>query len=319
MAGKQTASSIHWVYPPPEGTTLFPELHYMGCQKYAKAYFLTVHRHERAYEFVYLEQGSVTWEVEGVHYPTHAGQWFFTRPGELHRARFDHMEPSKIWWFIVTDPGVDPDWFRLDAPEREFVLDRLGRLPRVFHAGGTVRGQLARLKTLLEADVPGRRLFARHHTLDILLGMLQTVPYKEIEPALGETMIRLVDRMTRTLEQRVSVAQMAREVRVSTPHFYKLFHELFGLAPSTYMERIRMERACALLKTNRSVTEIAFDLGYKTSQHFSTVFKKLVGMAPNDWRKENNSGEPQGGIIKPEANLKISLNVSEPGADGTRM
>ncbi|MBP3965739.1 cupin domain-containing protein [Paenibacillus lignilyticus] len=143
MARKQSPTSMRWIYPPDYderlgmdavGTSIIPELIVLGCQKYSEAYQLTLHRHMTGYEFVYLEHGSVTWEVDGVQYPTTAGQWFFTAPGELHKARFNHIEPSRIWWFIITDPACDSDWLNLGQQERNFIKAGLQQLPHVFRA-----------------------------------------------------------------------------------------------------------------------------------------------------------------------------------------
>jgi len=74
---------------------------------------------------------------------------------------------------------------------------------------------------------------------------------------------------------------------VSESHFYKLFHEIFGQSPSAYVERFRVERACAMLQTHKSITDIAHELGFKTSQHFTAVFKKLMGSPPSKWKKHS--------------------------------
>lgn len=294
MARKQVTSLIRWVYPAllekeqdayEEGTSLVPELIMLGYQKYAEAYPLPMHRHKHGYEFVYLEHGSITWEVDGVHYPTHAGQWFYTSPREFHKARFDHMEPSRIWWFILNEPSDELNWFRLNVIEREFIMKRIGQLPRVFRAGNRVHEQFLRLKASLESESPDKALFARHQLLDILLGFLQFTPSTVNEPGLKDVVIRSVNQMVQSPEKRFSIAEMAQAVQVSESHFYKLFHEIFGQSPAAYMVRIRMERACALLKTDIPITEVALELGFATSQHFTTVFKKLIGSSPSEWRK----------------------------------
>jgi len=319
MAEKRT-SNMRWVYPkPPEGrpsgaVSIVPEILVFGCQKYAEAYYLTSHRHDRSYEFVFHEQGSVTWEVAGEPFSVRAGQWFFTKPGEPHRARFDHIKPSKIWWIIIRDPAECADWFRLDDSEKGFVMQRLQQLPRVFRADKRVPEQFERLRATLEAARPEQRLYARHQALDIILGLLYAAPSKPIEPALRERIQRLVDRMSQQLDARLTVAQMAREVRVSESHFYNLFNELYGQSPYAYMEHVRIEKACAMLSAGKPVTEIAFDLGYKTSQHFSVVFKKLIGLPPHRWRKAI-AGKPA--APAPAAQPDSAGRPSSPAQRGT--
>lgn len=295
MTNKHAALLSRWVYPP-EGETLpdqvdtslllhLPELQRFGHQKYAEAYLLQLHQHDQAYEFVYVQNGSVTWEVDGMLYPISAGQWFYTRPGELHKARYDYMEPSQIWWIIISDPANDPKWFRLNAEEREIVMSRLHQLPRTFRTDSRMHEQLSRLKTTLTSDNQDKMLFTRYQLLDILLRMLQPVSKKKMEPEFKEVIIRSVEQIVQSPEQRLSVADMAKDVGVSESHYFKLFHEIYGQSPSSYMDRIRMERACLLLKSGISVTETSLELGFKTSQHFARVFKKIFGSSPSEWRK----------------------------------
>jgi AraC-like DNA-binding protein len=295
MTPKHTAALTRWVYPPePEPLAqavdislpkFIPELLHIGHQKYKEAFQISSHRHDREYEFVYLHNGSVTWEVDGVLFPMNAGQWFHTSPGELHKARYDYMEPSQIWWVILNDPENDPNWFRLNEAERKIVISRLHQLPRVFHADSRTHERFARLKKTMDSDSPEKSLFARYQLMDIILSLLQPVPAKTIEPELREAIIHSVQEMIQSPEQRFTVADMAKAIRVSESYYFKLFHEIYGQSPSTYMDRVRIERACALLKTGITVTETALELGFKTSQHFTRVFRKIIGTSPSVWRK----------------------------------
>ncbi|NOU63941.1 helix-turn-helix domain-containing protein [Paenibacillus sp. LMG 31461] len=295
MTKIHSSSSMRWVFPLHADNTeklesattirLVPELLVVGYQKYAEAYPIPLHCHHHAYEFVYLHSGSATWEINGISYPMNAGQWFYTRPGELHKARFNHLEPSRIWWMIVQDPEGTPNWFRLEGSDRELAASRLQQLPRVFRAGPRVHEQFVRLKATLETESPDQAFFARHQVLDIIMGLLQPTSSKSIEPGVKDAVIHSVHQLTQAPNHRYSVAELARASQMSESHFYKVFHDIFGQSPAAYMERVRMERACSLLQTNISITEIAFELGFKTSQHFTTVFRKHIGSSPSEWRK----------------------------------
>lgn len=262
------------------------ELIQLGRQRYAEAYPIGPHRHDGAYEFVYVERGAVTWEVGGSAYATMAGQWFFTHPGELHSARFDHMEPSRIWWFILAAPGERPGWLRLSEDERSWVSDRLRELPRVFRDAGRARDQLRGLQSALESRGPESALYARHGLLDLVLGLFRAPAAAPGDSAMLETIRRSVEEAAARPERRVTVTELANAVHLSESHYYKRFRELFGVSPAVYLDRSRMERACELLRTGRSVTDTAYELGYKTSQHFATSFKKTIGRSPQRWRSE---------------------------------
>lgn len=93
---KLKVEPIRWTYEFPEVPTLssVPELMMLGYDRFHEASPLNDHRHERSYEFVVVESGKVTWEVDGSLYPFHTGQCFHTRPGEWHRARPISLNPA---------------------------------------------------------------------------------------------------------------------------------------------------------------------------------------------------------------------------------
>lgn len=59
------------------------------------------------------------------------------------------------------------------------------------------------------------------------------------------------------------------------------FKELFGVPPFTYLAEMRLEMArTALKRKQKTVTQIAFELGYASLQHFSGAYKKKYGVSP---------------------------------------
>ncbi len=62
--------------------------------------------------------------------------------------------------------------------------------------------------------------------------------------------------------------------------------ELTGYPPMQYLNRLRFERACALLRnTALQITEIGFSCGYATSQYFAETFKRYARMTPTEYRQ----------------------------------
>jgi AraC-like DNA-binding protein len=57
------------------------------------------------------------------------------------------------------------------------------------------------------------------------------------------------------------------------------------MAPNDYRQRLRIKRCCErLTKTSDSITAIGIESGFQSSQYFSRVFKKYVGLTPSDYR-----------------------------------
>jgi len=82
-----------------------------------------------------------------------------------------------------------------------------------------------------------------------------------------------------------SIEDVARQLGYGKSRLYALFAREVGMAPNDYRQRIRIKRCCErLIKTADSVTTIGIDGGFHSSQYFSRVFKKYVGVTPSQYR-----------------------------------
>ncbi|HTJ93582.1 MAG TPA: AraC family transcriptional regulator [Pararobbsia sp.] len=88
----------------------------------------------------------------------------------------------------------------------------------------------------------------------------------------------------------LSLQTVADASGLSKMHFAALFRASTGLSPSEFVAQRRIEQAQEhLLCTSMPVIEIALSLGFQTQAHFSTVFKRLIGEAPSEWRRRHAS------------------------------
>jgi transcriptional regulator GlxA family with amidase domain len=98
-------------------------------------------------------------------------------------------------------------------------------------------------------------------------------------------MLRARDAMDRDYAKPLDVPTLARIASVSTAHFTRTFRVTFGETPHRYLQRRRVERAMFLLReTDRSVTEICFDVGFVSLGTFSRTFGDIVGEPPTTYR-----------------------------------
>jgi AraC family transcriptional regulator len=89
------------------------------------------------------------------------------------------------------------------------------------------------------------------------------------------------------LSEALTLDTMAREVGLSAYHFARAFRVSMGIAPHAYQVKTRIERAQRLLlSSSMSVTEIAFEVGYESSQALARSFRQQVGCSPSEFRRE---------------------------------
>jgi AraC-like DNA-binding protein len=83
----------------------------------------------------------------------------------------------------------------------------------------------------------------------------------------------------------LGVDDLAHAAGLSRAHFSREFRRTFGESPHSYLLTRRMERAAALLRTtDRSVTEICFDVGLQSVGSFTTSFTRTFGSSPTAYR-----------------------------------
>ena len=98
-------------------------------------------------------------------------------------------------------------------------------------------------------------------------------------------LLRARDAMDRAFAQPLDIPALARIACVSEAHFIRTFHAVFGETPNRYLQRRRVERSMFLLReTDRSITDICFDVGFTSRGTFSRMFREIVGEAPSDYR-----------------------------------
>lgn len=283
LAAKQ---SPRWTYDVAlqESIPDVPELILFGFDEIKSALPLSYHQHD-GYEFVLVERGKASWELDGQVYETKAGDVFHTCPGELHRGGFNVIEPSRFWWFIVTPPRTE-EWLRLPLGESECIANALQMLPRVRHIGLQAIQGFRQLGDAINSNSPMRSTAVRQAVMGLLLAIVQP---NERMFSLADDLTSQFDLLLRRIEDepdwRPDVEELAGMVRVSPSHFFRTFQAYTGLPPMSYIERMRIKKACSLLaESTATITEIANRLGYASSQHFATVFKRIIGMTPVQWR-----------------------------------
>lgn len=84
----------------------------------------------------------------------------------------------------------------------------------------------------------------------------------------------------------VTLDEIASKSDISVRHLNRIFQAYYQTTPIAYLQRLRLERACTMLKqTSLSITDISYACGFNDSNYLTRQFKKIYGMTPKAYRK----------------------------------
>ena len=89
-------------------------------------------------------------------------------------------------------------------------------------------------------------------------------------------------------QEAIDLDRLARIAHMSKRNFIRSFQAALGTSPIAHLVHLRVNRGASLLRrTDQSVTEIAFQVGFADSNYFTRQFNKLIGVTPSQYRKQH--------------------------------
>lgn len=245
------------------------------------------HGHREGHLIFHVQGPAGQLVVDDKVYPLSSGQAVAISPWQTHFYRpLDPTRPTRAAVFYIR-----PAWF-LNASRRAQCSLRFGRV------GIEVTDFLARMvyavaHAMLDPDRDDPMIEERICDLT-QLAFDQSWQWTDSGPAftgpslpkrdyrIRNALRLLQDRLCDVME----LDQVAREVGLSRPHFFKLFRMQVGVTPNIYLNALRMERAIDRLSGSQSaVSTIGLDLGFSSQASFSRFFIANGVVAPSDYRR----------------------------------
>lgn len=93
----------------------------------------------------------------------------------------------------------------------------------------------------------------------------------------------------KNITERISVEELAIKYAIGKRHFIRRFKKATNNTPIEYIQRVKIEAAKKQFENNRkNVNEVMYDVGYSDTKAFRTVFKKITGLSPIEYRNKYN-------------------------------
>ncbi len=184
---------------------------------------------------------------------------------------------------LLDDPARQSrrlEFFQTTRPQDRVLTPTLSR----FRSEYSLRSEeLGWVEEQMHAVMVG--LLSAHHQV---LKEVETV--EAVRAATRKELYRRIhmarDYICSSLSEPISLDAMAKVACLSSNHFLRTFRQIVGQSPHQYLVMKRLERAARLLETtDRTVTEIALEIGFASLGSFSWLFRRHYGLSPRQFRR----------------------------------
>ena len=139
------------------------------------------------------------------------------------------------------------------------------------------------------SDHPGRKtmLLSSFQMLVTCLSRYYKPSDAPQKPLFSFGIAQSVSWMEEHFKENCTVQELADISKMSVRHFTRLFTEIYHISPKQYILQQRLSYACSLLENKKkacSITQIALDAGFSSSNYFSRQFHHSYGMTPSEYR-----------------------------------
>jgi AraC family transcriptional regulator len=240
------------------GDKPFPELYHRSC-------------------ISYVRKGSFGYRYRGEAFDLVAGSILVGRAGDDYLCTHDHVCGDECLSFQF-GPAL------VEAIGDKAEIWRIGALPPM--------PELMVLGELAQAAAEGRSDIGLHEVAMLFAArFVETVTgRKRRAPAQRPRDRRRAVEAALWIEARahepIDLESAASEVGLSAFHFLRLFRDVLGVTPHQYLVRSRLRRAARLLADDdRSITDVAFDVGFGDLSNFVRTFHRAAGVSPRGFRR----------------------------------
>ena len=255
---------------------------YRGFGKY------DLHYHS-FWEIDYVTHGAGVNIFENATYPFAAGDIYIIHPYEMHNAFPD--DEIELYCIQFSEDSVVRSVFSDAEYNGELAHQRFRNAVR---ADDPHHAELERIirRTLDEwrARRVGWRPAVRLALAELFIELVRdfAAPTEPSLPASRQNrgVLQALDFINQNYTHKITLEQAAREALMNKNYFCTVFKQQMGCTYYSYVNRLRLHHACALLKsTERTVKEIALGCGFSDISSFNKAFRKAYGISPGDYRR----------------------------------
>ncbi|MEX0274016.1 MAG: helix-turn-helix domain-containing protein [Flavobacteriaceae bacterium] len=258
-----------------------------GCLDFGHYHYTEVepvlesHAHEGALEICFCLKGQQYYQVGKDLLKLTGNSIAIIPPNTDHSSGVYPEDIGELFWLQISLQEGGGNLCHLPNDQSTYLLSELEKMGNsLFKGAFGLKNILEGMVALLELpETTFNRIYLDHLIVRLLLETLSLGRQSQTMVA-SERMDIITGYIDNNLYRTIAIEELADLLHVSPVYFKSWFKQSFGIPPRSYINRLKIEKAKEELLFNKTVTDVAFGLGFSSSQYFATVFRKHTGRSP---------------------------------------
>ena len=247
------------------------------------------------FELVYVLHGSAMHHLGNEIIQIQSGDYFIIDTGTAHCYR-DTRDFEIVNCLFLPE---DIDRALTDCPTLSTLLSnqvlRFG-VPVDIHAAdrtlhdtdGAIKRLILRMEQEFHANRTGSMELLRCYLTEALVHAVRATEAAESGRPLHETTTAIAEYLKKHFAEPFSLNTISAEFGYTPQYLSSLFHKDMNMTLQTFVQQLRVQKASQLLlEKKHTISEIAQEVGYTDSKHFTRIFRKHTGLSPRVFRSSN--------------------------------
>lgn len=216
------------------------------------------------------------------------GDLFVHQVDEIHSTGGQPEQPGVLYWIQFKLPEKDQSFLGLSIEESQKLCEEFRKRNRhkYSNAGALVSDFKEIVDSFLSPENPLKYLKIRTSLLHFCFNFFLCTE-ENIEPATNPIIEQILQYIELNLHTRIGVEEISEQFHFSLSSFKIFFKKEVGIPPAEYIIRRKIDIAKDHLQSKQvKITQLAYGLGFSSSQHFATVFKKYMRETPKEYRNK---------------------------------
>ncbi len=247
---------------------------------------ISTHIHNNTLEVTYLVRGRQNYIIDNKEYEFSSGDILIVFPDEIHGSGQYFEDKSLLYFFLINIEENSDSFMGFMNEDSEKLLQALKNIRlRRFRGNPKFQEIFDNIIEVYFSENPLKNVLIRCYITEFIVGLVECE--KATESNKQENMQLILKYIQQNIFDEIRIDDLANYAHLSVSYFVKLFKNQIGISPHEYVLREKIEASKNMLMTSKqNVIEIAYALGFSSSQYFSTVFKRFTGISPSEYRNK---------------------------------